>query len=114
MWGHVVLSVGSDRVLLSLRDKVLRAAGYVVREYFPAQITSCEHDFEVVILCHSIPNEQRRRIIYFIRSQKPNAPIVLVRADGDCSDMVDATVHGLDGPQALLDCIGKLLHKAAS
>ena len=114
MWGHVVLSVGSDRALLRLRDEVLRAAGYVVREHVPAQLTSFEHDFEVVILCHSIPSEQRRRIIEFIRSQKPNAPILLVRADGENSEMVDATVHGLDGPQTLLDCIGKLLHKAAS
>lgn len=113
MLGNVVLSVGSDRMLLKVRDDVLRAAGYIVREYLPSQFTSVENDFDVAVLCHSIPADEQRRIIRYIRSHKPTAPILLVRSDGETSD-VDATVHGLDGPQALLDCVGHLLQKAAS
>lgn len=109
----VVLSVGSDRTLLNLRDEVLRAAGYAVREHVPSELSEVGNGgFDVVVLCHSIRREEMRRIIRRIRHANPNIPILLVRADGE-AEMVDASVHGLDGPQVLLDSVSKLLEKAS-
>ena len=112
---HLILSIGSDRTLLGLRDDVLRIAGYKVREYIPSEFSSPpDDDFAIAILCHSIPDAEKQRIIRSIRSRKPGVPILIVRASEGRIENVDATVHGLDGPEALLNCVESLLNKDPS
>ena len=112
---HVVLSIGSDRTLLRVRDQVLSAAGYVVRERLPSQVNAAtDEQFDIIILCHSIPQDERRRIVHHLRSQKHNVPILLVQAGWDDGELADASVHGLDGPAALLRCVAELLQRWAS
>lgn len=54
----VILSVGNDEALLRSRNAVLRTAGYVVIEASSPRHAMAEFiggDFDLVILCHSIP-----------------------------------------------------------
>jgi len=62
MQRSAILSAGRDRPLLFTRNRVLEEAGYNVT----AATTSAETverfftgDFDLVILCHSIPIEER-------------------------------------------------------
>ena len=107
----VVLSVGADRTLLRLRDQVLRAAGYDVQEcYVPRGCdVPIEAQFDIVIFCHTVRDEDKRRIIRAIRTSKPSVPIMVVRANGVGAESVDASVHSLDGPKVLLQCVRELL-----
>ena len=79
----VVLSVGADRILLGLRDQVLRAAGYDVQEcYVPRGCdVPVEAQFDIVIFCHTVRDEDKRRIIRAIRASKPAVLIMLVRVN---------------------------------
>ena len=107
----VVLSVGADRILLGLRDQVLRAAGYDVQECDVSRgcDVPIEVYFDIVIFCHTVRDEDKRRIISAIRSSKPSVPIMVVRANGVGAESVDASVHSLDGPKVLLQCVRELL-----
>jgi DNA-binding response OmpR family regulator len=77
----VVLSVGHDHTLLAIRNMVLSQSGYKV---VPA-VTAAEFvdrffggDFDLVILCHSIPEEERRRMADIVRQQSPSTPVVVL------------------------------------
>ena len=65
--------------------------------------------FDIVIFCHTVRDEDKRRIISAIRSSKPSVPIMVVRANGVGAESVDASVHSLDGPKVLLQCVRELL-----
>ena len=108
----VVLSIGADRTLLRLRDQVLRGAGYDVQECDVSRgcDVPIEAHFDIVIFCHTVRDEDKRRIIRAIRASKPSVPVMLVRANGADSELVDASVHALDGPKALVHCVRELLN----
>jgi len=78
---NAILSAGRDRPLLFTRNRVLEEAGYSVT---PAS-TSAETverffagDFDVVILCHSIPLEERERIATLVRMHSPSTPVIVL------------------------------------
>lgn len=76
-----ILAVGWDPTVLSSRCSVLRYAGYIVRSAASIDETIeglSETDFELVLLCHSIPVQDRDRLIKVIRSAHPQIPIYLV------------------------------------
>ena len=107
----VVLSIGADRTLLGLRDQVLRGAGYDVQECDLSRgcDVPVEVHFDIVIFCHTVRDEDKRRIIRAIRASKPAVPVMLVRVNGAGSELVDASVHSLDGPKVLIQCVRELL-----
>jgi DNA-binding response OmpR family regulator len=113
MQTSVLLSVGSDPDLMKTRTLVLLKAGYAVRD---AMTTSQAlkvfeaGDFDLVIICHSIPEPERLKLITAIRASSPSAKIVVIRMDGELSAKVaDETVHSLDGPEALLRTVAHTL-----
>jgi DNA-binding response OmpR family regulator len=60
-----ILSVGINHELLPLRNRVLREGGYAVEQQ--SDLSGVLHvfmggDFDLVILCHSIPVKERQRI----------------------------------------------------
>src|SRR3954471_19141228 len=78
---NAILSAGRDRPLLYTRNRVLEDAGYNVT---PAT-TSAETverfftgDFDLVILCHSIPIEERERIAMLVHNHSPSTPVVVL------------------------------------
>src|SRR5437868_13773863 len=78
---NAILSAGRDRARLYPRNRVLEDAGYSVT---PAT-TSAETverfftgDFDLVILCHSIPMDERERIAMLVHNHSPSTPVVVL------------------------------------
>jgi CheY-like chemotaxis protein len=108
------LAVGQDPVLLETRSRVLRRAGYTVVPALSVE-QALQHfiagDFDIVILCHSIPVRGRERLTYAIRRHSPNTPVVVIAGRLSALDsFADATVD--NDPETLLQQIPGLLHKA--
>ena len=113
---YVVLSVGRDPLLMRTRTVLLLEAGYSVMPSFTSrdafQIFS-SREIDLVILCHTIPQEEKSKLIASMKKRNKRTPIVCIHVDGETDGkLVDAYVHGLDGPEALLSCIAKLLDES--
>jgi CheY-like chemotaxis protein len=77
----LILSAGRDPDLLKARNAALMAQGYRVA----AASDSCEvvdkllnGDFDLVLLCHTMPEEDRRRLARIISSHTPSTPVVFI------------------------------------
>jgi DNA-binding response OmpR family regulator len=112
---HLLLSVGNDPELMKVRSLVLLQAGYALREARNGQEAVkifADGDFDLVIICHTVPEEARIRLIKTVRLESPSAKIIVIRKDGELSArMADETVHSLDGPEALLQTVKQSLAK---
>jgi DNA-binding response OmpR family regulator len=112
---HLVLSVGSDPKLLQSRNLVLLTAGYAVRVATNAGDAINifrSADFEVVVICHSIPEEERLRLIADMREENASAKIVVIRKNGQLSArLADEAVHSMDGAEQLLAAIASALRR---
>lgn len=78
---NAILSAGRDRPLLFTRNRVLEEAGYIVTATITASDTVENFfagDFDLVILCHSIPLEERERIAQLVRMHSPSTPVVVL------------------------------------
>lgn len=111
----LVLSVGLDSELLGTRNLVLQSAGYtVVAAYSVKEAIHRfqEGDFDLVLLCQSIPALDRERLSCWIRASGSRVPVVSVlgkvlRGDAFCGVTVESD------PQALLAGIKEALAEAA-
>jgi len=112
---HIVaLAVGRDPVLLETRGQILRNAGYTVVSALSieqALESFASGDFDIFILCHSIPMRDRERLSYAIHRHSPNTPVTVVTARVNAMDrFADATIE--NEPEILLQEIPRILHKA--
>lgn len=112
----LVLSVGLDAMLLSTRNSVLQSAGYFVVPAFSLK-EAVDHirngDFDLVLLCQSIPAQERDRLTIWIRASGSRIPVVLVSSDrGERDAFTDSTVDS--APNALLAGITQVLINAAT
>ena len=83
-----VLHVGMDDALLASRTALIESAGYrVVRcETTEAAIRSLQEDrFDVVVLCHSVPPDERPMIRAAVQAFRPGTPILYVSKYGQSS-----------------------------
>src|SRR5688572_6580104 len=92
----VLLSGGHDTLLMATRSEILRQEGYSV-----VQATTCTDlvakffagDFDLVILCHTIREEERRRTTALIRKHSPSTPVLILAAtEAEYWPYADATV----------------------
>jgi len=94
----VILSAGRDPYLSKKRDQTLVAAGYkVVSATNSPEIINklFNGDFDAVILCNSIPNDERKRLAGIIKSYSPSTPIiVLAEMEGRKYDYGTLTASG--------------------
>ena len=102
-----ILAVGLDRMVLSSRCSVLRSAGYLVRSAssIDEAIDGLDRDFDLVLLCHSIPVQDRDRLINAIRSTHSQIPIYLVApaSNNYQAGLVDGILSSR--PEALLKAL---------
>ena len=114
---YLLLSVGLDPLLMGIRTKLLADAGYVVMPSFTSREAFqifVSRDIDLVILCHTIPPEEKIKLIDSIKERSKQTPVVAIHADGEADgNRVDAYVHSLDGPEALLSCVAKVLDKSS-
>jgi hypothetical protein len=103
-----ILSICDDRPLASSRELLLESAGHEVESVF-SDTGSTEwpaKPFHIAILCHTIDDARRHRLIATLRQLHPEIRVVAVRQfaarpdpelDGECC--LD------EGPQGLLNLI---------
>ena len=112
----LVLSIGLDVELLSTRNLVLQSAGYAVVPAFSIEeAVACftDGDFDLVLLCQSIPTNLKERLTCWIRATGSSIPVVSVSGWICQHDaFADATVEG--NPSTLLMGIRDALVKAAT
>lgn len=108
----LILVAGQDPEVLSTRCSVLRAAGYIVRP--AASVAESidlfqNGDFDLMLLCHSIPVQDRDWLIRFIRSTGSHIPICTVSSA--CQDfqagLADRTLSSR--PQDLIKELDEVL-----
>jgi len=80
-----ILSVGYDRNLMSSRSLLLRSAGYLVEEAYSrddAIAIACSDMIGLVLVCHTVPEDEKAAIISAVRKQESLVPIICI-ADHD-------------------------------
>ena len=114
-----VLSVGLDPDLLKTRNLVLHSAGYTVVS--ACSIKEAAHrfqagDFDLVLLCQSLPPKDRDGLTWWMRASRPGIPVVTIAGNLCSGDVVAGVTVGSE-PSALLWGIRELLinakHRAA-
>lgn len=112
-----LLCYGHDDLLLFTRKKILE------REYF---VETCTHitglepilsrgPIEVVVLCHSVPDEECQEVLLRVRERSPSVKVlVLYETDPQfCTEHSDKTMESLDGPYTLIEDVHALMKEAA-
>ncbi len=115
MSSTVILSVGQDSTLLETRSLILRAAGYIVQQALSLQQAVNQFssgDFDLVILCHSMPTKDRDHMACWIRASGSLTPVISISQNpGQRDDFADATIES--APIKLLRVIKKVSTKVA-
>ena len=108
----ISLSVGKDPVLLETRNKVLRSGGYSVvssASSTEALRVFLAGDFDLVILCHSIPKSERQALAKAVHDHSPKTTVVVISAGLPVPEPpADATIES--GPQQLLQELPKFFN----
>ena len=111
----LVLAVGFDSSLMTPRTLVLQSAGYVVIKAWSLE-EAIDHfqsgDFDLVLMCHSVPVADRERLTSLIRDPGSSTPIVSIAGSpGECDAFANATLE--DGPNKFGAGIRDALVRAA-
>lgn len=115
-----ILLFGNDPLLLKSRQMVLESAGYEV--YAAPSILAlnhilanhpASHPIDLMILCHSLSDEESNRARSLARARFPRMEVVILAVnscvlhDADGDSVVDTA----DGPKTLLETVGDLAKK---
>ena len=109
----VVLNVSTDPPLLKTRSLLLRGAGYTVVEHLSLKEAASEllsSDFDAVLLCHTITDDQRDRLINLIRDRNQSTQVLMISDRlGERDQRVDATLQ--NDPEELLGGLAAVLRR---
>jgi len=113
-----ILSIARYEVLQQTRTLILQRAGYDVAEAATDQqaIAFLEGSlaFDLVIMCHSMPESSILLVAAKIKASRPELPILMVSQGFETTAaQVDSFVQGLESPAALLEMVGFLMMKRA-
>jgi DNA-binding NtrC family response regulator len=105
-----ILSVSYDVSLLATRKMLLEQKGYSVSTalgFSQASRHCSEGGFDLFILGHSIPHDDKLQLIELFRANCP-APILSLERHGE--DFVPADFHASpDDPEKFIEVVGKVL-----
>jgi CheY-like chemotaxis protein len=113
----LILAVGREPALLEYRSQILRRAGYIVDSELSLKKAIQRYkcgDFDLVLLCHSIPVQERDRLISSIRAFGSLTPIVSVAPLHACAPDAFADAMVEDAPEKLLSGIQSALLDATA
>jgi CheY-like chemotaxis protein len=106
----VVLSAGTDSVLLTTRSEILIRLGCTVAAARNSEeLVHCifNGDFDLFVLCHSIPFTKRREALQFLKENRPLTPVLVV-----LTTVTDSLpTHGMaveSHPKALVEAVLRL------
>jgi DNA-binding response OmpR family regulator len=107
-----LLSIGADPSVLATRSDVLKRAGYLVStassESSARQILG-QGGFDLVVVCHSLSSADRSKVVQAVRASEKAPKIVAISRQSEPEADADGSVHSLDGPAKLLECIAEVL-----
>src|SRR5436305_3667177 len=104
----VVLDAGRDPYHSRKRDQALAAAGYkvVTAHNSPDIINNLfDGDFDVVILCNSLPNDERRRLAGIIKSYSPSTPVIVLADTAESAEYDYGTLTSNSSPAWIVSAI---------
>jgi len=93
-----ILSVGRDRVLMPLRTMLLLRAGYGVDEACSkkeALRRLISGKFDLVLICHTIPELEQHELGAAVRRLLPGVPIVCISSNGPSTHEHCETVENI-------------------
>ena len=93
----VALHVGTDPMLLSTRTDVLRRTGLNIvpaASVAEAMKMFLAGDYDVVIVCQSVPADSRRALANLVHSHSSSVPVILITIIPEQDLLVDAIVNG--------------------
>jgi hypothetical protein len=82
----LALSAGRDPILLGTRNELLKSIGCIVVSASSSADLVNEffgRDFDVIVLCHTIPPEERRKVLLMIRHYRESTPTMIVSGEYD-------------------------------
>lgn len=77
----LILSAGRDLNLLKKRNAALTAAGYtVVTAVNSPEVVNklFAGDFDLVVLCHTLGEQQQQRLAHIIKNHTPSTPVIIL------------------------------------
>ena len=110
-----ILSISYDESLLRTREMLLRGEGYLVTSALGQTnaIEQCKKgNFDLLILGHSIPNQDKSELINMFRHHCPSPVLALRRQGEDTPDGADAHAFP-DDIDAFLRMVDDILHTGA-
>jgi DNA-binding response OmpR family regulator len=111
-----ILSVSSYQSLLQTREWVLKQAGFDVisARNFTEAISHCRNRaFNVVIMCDSLPLQQKQVLIDAARKHRHTHVIALFMRGDRLLAGVDYALEALQGPEKLIEIIRAALKKSS-
>lgn len=112
-----ILSISYDESLLRTREWILKSAGFEVTSalgYKQASAHAMNNAFDLVIVGHSIPRDDKTEIVNLVKSHN-HTRILSLRRHGDAPVTgVDHSVESSLGPDALLEAVKTLLNRNPS
>jgi len=114
---RTILEVGWDGKLLATRRLVLEGAGYNVESVLTSQhaYQRVQHNsFDLLLLCHSMPEEDQRELTEQVRRLHPETLILSLYESTPTNLSADAVFNPLDGPEILLNCVARLFQRGKS
>jgi DNA-binding response OmpR family regulator len=109
-----ILIYGNEEMLVTTRQLILEEAGYQVlsaTKFDSALVALVNERIDVLLLCQSLYEVERRSILETARAIKPDVMSVVFGFDGREVELNGGgTFERLDGPGALVNSIGRILH----
>jgi hypothetical protein len=110
-----ILVYGNESTLVTTRGLILEKAGYRVFtaiEFSAAMIALMNQQIDVLLLCQSLRDEERRGIVETAHAIRPDIRCAVFGYDVHEIELKDTEAfENIDGPSGLLKAIGKLLSK---
>jgi DNA-binding response OmpR family regulator len=112
-----ILTISRNPELQGLRTLVLRQAGYEVAAALDdteaIRLFGAPNSFDLVLLCHSVPESSRVELVNKIKALKSTVPVLMLYNGHDPTHAkVDGSLHNLDSPQGMLRMIDFLMRNA--
>ena len=114
MYG-TILVYGNEALLVKTRHLILEKAGYQlfsVTDFAGAANVLANQQIDLVLLCQSLSDTERRGILERARAIRPDFKCAVLGHDGRNVELEGTGVfERIDGPCGLLEATGKLLIK---
>ena len=116
MSSPMILSVGLNGALIGSRASLLVSAGYIVVSALSVKEAIGLFQvggFDLIALCHSIPDKERERLTCLIRASGSCIPVISVSESPKRHDVFPEATFGESDPARLLAGIKKMLVRAS-